>query len=378
MKVMFVVTHLLGSGHLSRALTLARAFEKAGHSGHVVSGGMPVPHLRHDGLTLHQLPPLRSDGVDFTRLLDASGAGTGPEYLARRQSALTDLVVQEAPDVLITELFPFGRRSLRAEFTALLETAHGLARRPLVLASVRDILAPPSKPRKAVFAQDMIGQYYDGVLVHSDPALMPLDLSWPVDATLARALHYTGFVAPAPAGPHPASAGADEIIVSAGGGDVGDALFAAAKSAAAEDPQRTWRLLIGGQQAQDRIAALRRDAPPNLHVEAARPDFRQMLHHGAASVSMCGYNTAQDILQTSCPAVFIPFDAGNEVEQTIRARALSAIDGIEVLMSSEMTPVTLRDKVSAAIAAPHRPAAGRVDGAAQTVKITAQLREALR
>ena len=64
MRVMIVVTHLLGTGHLVRAATLARAFDAARHQVCVVSGGMPVPHLDMDGLNMVQLPALRSDGVD--------------------------------------------------------------------------------------------------------------------------------------------------------------------------------------------------------------------------------------------------------------------------------------------------------------------------
>ncbi|HBR43215.1 MAG TPA: glycosyltransferase, partial [Sulfitobacter sp.] len=43
MKVSIVVTHLLGTGHLARALTLGRAYGAAGHDVQVVSGGMPAP-----------------------------------------------------------------------------------------------------------------------------------------------------------------------------------------------------------------------------------------------------------------------------------------------------------------------------------------------
>ena len=49
-RVMIVVTHLLGIGHLNRALTLARAFRGKGASVRLVSGGMPVAHLGFDDL----------------------------------------------------------------------------------------------------------------------------------------------------------------------------------------------------------------------------------------------------------------------------------------------------------------------------------------
>ncbi len=115
MRVLIAVTHLLGTGHLARALTLARAFGAAGHEVRVASGGMPVPHLDRGDVALVQLPPLRSDGADFARLLDADGGPVTNDMLGTRRHMLCAAVSQFTPDIVITELFPFGRRILRAE-----------------------------------------------------------------------------------------------------------------------------------------------------------------------------------------------------------------------------------------------------------------------
>lgn len=63
MKILIAVTHLLGTGHLSRALTLGRAFAAAGHRAYIVSGGGSAPHLDHSGVDLIQLPPDRKSVV---------------------------------------------------------------------------------------------------------------------------------------------------------------------------------------------------------------------------------------------------------------------------------------------------------------------------
>ena len=99
-----------------------------------------------------QLPPLRSDDVDFSRLLTADGGQATPNYLATRRAAALGAMAAFRPDILITELFPFGRRILRDEFRALLDAAKSMQVPPLICASIRDILAPPSKPKKATFA----------------------------------------------------------------------------------------------------------------------------------------------------------------------------------------------------------------------------------
>lgn len=341
MKLMIVVTHLLGSGHLSRALTLGRCFAQEGHAVCIVSGGMPAPHLDTTGVQFLQMPPLKSDGTNFTDLLDDKGIAANPDYMSRRRDMLVDALRADPPDVIITELFPFGRRSLKGEFQHLLDAAHALSPKPLVFASIRDILAPPSKPRKAEFATEVLDRFYDGVLVHSDPEITPLGISWPVTDALEQRLSYTGFVAPAPPNDHPQALGQGEILVSAGGGSVGDGIFETCIKAAILRPDLKWRILVGGGDADVRIKAFKAIAPANVILNAARSDFRQMLRHAKASVSMCGYNTALDVLQTQVPAVFIPFDAGGEVEQTLRAKALAALPGIQVVLSDALTPNAL-------------------------------------
>jgi predicted glycosyltransferase len=369
MKVMIVVTHLLGTGHLARALTLGRAFLAAGDTVQIVSGGFAAPQLKTQGIAIVQLPPLRSDGVNFTRLLTPDGGRADDAYQRRRQNALCAALRQMQPDVLITELYPFGRRVLRHEFLALLRAAQTLVRPPKILASIRDILAPPSRPEKADKADAVIAEFYDAVLVHSDPKAVPLELSWPVSDLLASKLRYTGFVTPPAAGVHPNADGQGEILVSAGGGSVGDEIYHCALEAARLMPSHPWRLLVGGSDATARIAALRQIASP-ARIQAARPDFRQMLSHVAASVSMCGYNTALDLLQANTPSVLIPFDAGNEVEQGLRAKSLTPLDGIEALRSADLTPQSLIAALRQTLAAPPRAATRfQFDGARLSVDI---------
>jgi len=371
MNVMIVVTHLLGTGHLARALTLGHAFVAAGDQVTVVSGGGPAPHFDAAGMTLVQLPPVRSNGTDFTALLRADGGVADPAYMTARRDMLHSALAQAAPDVLITELFPFGRRILRDEFRALLEQARAIAPAPLILASIRDILAPPGKPAKVAFADGMVAQFYDGVLVHSDPELVALGRSWPVSARLAQHLHYTGFVAPAP--PASDAAAHDTILVSAGGGTVGDTVFAAAMGAAALMPDRNWLFLVGGDDARrDRLAA---QAPPHVRIDPPRRDFRNLLQGAAASVSMCGYNTAMDVLQTGVPSVLIPFDDGGEVEQGLRAEALAVQPGIAVLRQDELVGRTLVAALQDVCTAAPRPARrSGMDGARATVNIAHEMR----
>ena len=369
-KVLISVTHLLGTGHLSRALTLARAFSRAGHDAHVMSGGLPAPNLSTEGVTLHQMPPVKSDGVNFTTLLTETGLAD-EAYLSGRKAFALEVLNSLVPDVFITELYPFGRRVLKGEFLSLLNAARDMPHKPLIFSSIRDILAPPSKPKKALEAEAVLAGYYDGVLVHSHESVTPLGISWPVSPMLEEKLIYTGFVAPPPAQPHPKGEGKGDVFVTAGGGDVGMDLFGAALAAAALDRSSTYRLLVGGSDSAANIRTLSSEKQSqNVIIEPTRPDFREMLTGAKATICMCGYNTAMDVLQSRIPAVFVPFDAGGEVEQTLRAESLSGRDGFAVVKAQDATGETLIAALKDVCKT--RPAAlaeGHFDGAQETVRL---------
>ncbi|MBX2856528.1 MAG: glycosyltransferase [Rhodobacteraceae bacterium] len=376
MRIAILTTHLLGTGHLSRAIALADGFAAAGWEALVISGGRPAPHLAPTAARLLQLPPVASDGVNFRRLLDESGAPVSEALMAARLTALSEALEHFAPGVLITELFPFGRRVLAAEFEAALSSP--AARRARVYASVRDVLAPPSSPAKAAATEARVGKFYDGVLVHADPAIIRLEQSWPVSPDLAERLRYTGFVAPPL--PPPARPGADgegEIMVSAGGGSVGAALFEAAALAAAHSTDGArWRLLVGGADRAARItalASLAAGAAPDwrarLTLEPVRPDFRALLPRAAVSVNQAGYNTLLDVALTGVPSVTVPFEEGGETEQAQRASAF-ATKGLMILREAELTPESLTAAVSAARdAGPPDIGPIAVDGVPETVRI---------
>jgi len=350
MKILIVVTHLLGSGHLRRAINLSKAFVSSGHSVTLVSGGLPVTTFDTEGVSIIQLPALCSDGTNFTRLLTANDDVADDRYLQSRENKLNEVVQSTQPEIIITELFPFGRRVLRSEFIGLLKMAQTLSRVPLVLSSVRDILAAPSSEKKVLQTETLISNYYDGVLVHSDPATTPLDVSWPVTESIAAKLFYTGYVAQS-VGDHTTIKNTAEVVVSAGGGSVGRRVYETAIEAAREAvnllPDIQWRILVGGSDARAEVSRLKTLATGlSITIEPNRPDFRELLRAAACSVSMCGYNTAIDLLLTGTPGVLIPFDAGGETEQTLRATSLSEREAYTLLLDKDLTPHSLIQAVT--------------------------------
>src|SRR5581483_6337262 len=82
----------------------------------------------------------------------------------------------------------------------------------------------------------------------------------------------------------------------------------------------TWRLLAGINCSEGEFRALARLAKPGIVLERSRADFQQLLASCALSVSQAGYNTVAETLQARVRTVLVPFAAGGESEQSLRAQ----------------------------------------------------------
>ncbi|POR51745.1 glycosyltransferase family protein [Bosea psychrotolerans] len=339
-RILIAVTHLLGSGHLVRARHLARALAGAGHEVTLASGGMPLATRQDEPFAFVQLPPVKVEGVDFRNLLDEAGQPIGSERRATRQAMLSSLATSLRPDIVVTEHFPFGRRQLAGEFMELIAAAKAANPQLLVLSSIRDVLVAPRTERIAE-AEQRIASHFDGVLVHGDAAFLPLEASWPASPELAGRLHYTGYLADAAA--KVAAIDHGEIIVSGGGSAAALPLFELCVAAAGLLGQaRGWRILVGRGVSEAAFAGLRDSAPAHVIVEWARPDFPALLAGCALSISQAGYNTVLDLVAAGRPALVVPFDAGNETEQAIRAEAMDRAGLARCLRLDGETPLTPR------------------------------------
>ncbi len=376
--VLFYVQHLLGIGHLRRAQVIARAAAAAGLELLFVSGGITEPDLDVGGAELLPLEPaIRSEDEHFHRLVTGTGQPVDAAIEALRRDRLLALMAARRPRVLLTEMFPFGRRQMRFELLPLMAAARAAPWRPQVVASVRDILTTLKQPGKAAWILETVQRHYDRVLVHGDPALVPFDRTFPEAAAIADRLSYTGYVVErAPDSGSAAAAGSGEVLVSTGGGAVAEPLVTAALAARALSPLAAapWRVLIGENLPEARFRALAAMAPAGVTVERSRPDFLALLAACRLSISQAGYNTTLEVLAAGRPALVVPFAAGAETEQTLRARQLQEQRRMVVVEEAGLTPERLAGGIARALALPPPPPlAIRLDGAAETARQLAAL-----
>ena len=360
-RVVILVTHLLGIGHLTRAALLADGMQAGDMDVTVITGGRPALHLKPAGWRLEQLSPVQIKGTDFSTLLDAVGNPLSEKDRLGRISQIVAVIQDTRPDILLTEHFPFGRRQLSAEFLAAIAAAKAVNPAVRVVASVRDVLVAPASPRKIDEANTRIATLYDLVLVHGDDKVLPLSQSWPDTAAIAPKLHYTGYIT-ADSKPLPRALSSNEILVSGGGSAAALPVFSAAIQTAHASIKTDalaglhWRILLGQGIPQRDAAALldQAQAGPaaaSITVEPARPDFPGLLARCTASVSLAGYNTMLDLVAAGCPAVVVPFDAGQETEQAVRAESWADAGLVQVVRAAELDTGHLQAALARAIEA---------------------------
>lgn len=370
-KLLFYCQHSLGIGHLTRSFALATALAERFHvvflNGGRLPPGLPVPH----GIEIVDLPAL---GMDDGHTVVSRGPQPDVATAMAQRRALIDTAVRtHSPAVLLVELFPFGRKKFAAEILPMIRLARSQPGRPArVVCSLRDILvdARPDQKHHDNRARWLTDRYFDAVLVHADPALARLEDSFQPDRPLRTPVHYTGYVVPARPSTA-ATARSAHVLVSAGGGIVGEALFNAALLARAQMREPLpLRLIAGPFLPQAQWQALQR-ATCGLHgVELLRqvPDMVAEMRQARASISQCGYNTALDIIVAQVPALVVPYATATENEQSERATRLAALGALQQLDAGALDPARLAAALERLLSFSPRPSALTLDGAADSAR----------
>ena len=369
--LLFYCQHSLGLGHLARSLALCGALAAEFRVTLLSGGRLPSSTVVPDGVEVIELPALAlaPDGG----LVSEDPRLTVELARARRIEAILAAVRTRRPAALVVELFPFGRRKFAAELIAMLEEAQrpgGSA--PLVACSVRDILVSrgDAQRRHDERACRLANRWFDLILVHSDPGLARLEDSFNPPVALDVPVHHTGFVLPPePIGAVAGSPGA--VVVSAGGGRVGNALLRAAVDAHGRLAGRPMKVIAGPFLPDDDWRALQLAAHDREGLELVRSvaSLEAELRTASAAVSQCGYNTALEILRSRVPALVVPFAKPGEDEQTRRARRLVSLGAVRMLEERRLDPGLLAAEIEAL--GRFRPSTPRIalDGARNSARL---------
>lgn len=344
-RLLFYCQHSLGLGHLSRSLAVARGLTAYFDVVLLNGGRFPDGTALPAEVAVVNLPPL-GHGPDY-QLVSHDPRFTVEQACARRRQMILDALDRESPAVVLIEMYPFGRKKFEFELLPLLEAVAAQAHRPRVVCSLRDILVNQrsDQARHDERASRRVNSSFDAVLVHSDPTFARLEESFDPVTPLQVPLHHTGFVTPA----ETTTSGGDRdiarlprLLVSAGGGMVGEPLFREAvavhRAVAARTGLRT-KIVAGPFLPEPAWAWLQDQAAgaPLLDVVRRVDDLCLEMRRSAMTLSQGGYNTTMDILRAQTPAMVVPYSEGKEDEQTRRAERLARLGALRMLPTAELS-----------------------------------------
>jgi predicted glycosyltransferase len=364
--LLFYCQHSLGIGHLTRSFALARALRSHFNVVFLNGGRLPPGIAAPDGVERIDLPPLGMDDghtvVTRDERIDVEAAR------AERRRVIDAAVARTRPAVLLVELFPFGRKKFAAEILPMLRAAkrHGAK----VVCSLRDILVDsrPDQQHHDDRARWLCDRYFDAVIVHSDPAFAKLQDSFRPSLPMRTPVWHSGFVMPERRFASDMVRG-DHVLVSAGGGIVGEPLFRAAVEAHAR-LRVPMRIVAGPFLPETQWQSLQALAAPHPGLTLVRhvSDLAAEMRGARASVSQCGYNTALDIVAAQVPALVAPYGTLTENEQLHRAQRLAALGAVLCIEAQALDGAVLADAIEHLLHFQPQPAAIATDGAQRSAQ----------
>ena len=332
----------------------------------IVTGStMPHSFRLGPGIDYVKLPCLKRgvDGEFAVRYLDLTFA----KVLNMRRNLIRSSIESFAPDVLLVDKKPNG---LEGELGASIETLRDHCPNAKLMLVLRDILDGP----EATMAQwrargyfDLVRWWYDAVLVLGSPAVFDVRTEYGFPADIAAKTKFCGFIKrdpPAiPAREMRRTLGVREgeqlVLVTAGGGEDGEALMAksigAIRMLRRERPVRGV-VITGPELAESRAVALAESARGDECLRVIRFTDDMMSHLAAADtvVSMAGYNTVCELLTAGRRAVLVPRVVPG-IEQKIRAERLAGLGYFRMLSPENLTPAALASAVAGELDGPGIP-----------------------
>lgn len=356
MKISYYCQHVLGVGHLRRSLEICKSLAKS-HETTLILGGPPTSIDTTD-LNILQLPGLQMD-KEFNNLAPCNATVSLEKTKKRRQQALYNHFVSCSPQCFITELYPFGRKAFRFEIDPVLKDIKNKTLPDCTcIASVRDILVEKQQG-KDKFEQrvvETLNTYYSAVLVHADPQVITLNETFSPLKNVTIPVHYTGFVSE-----RPSSASNDQIreklnlsgqhkliVASIGGGGVGEELLYAVLEAfnifSTSEPLAHLQIFTGPYCDSKDYETISSHKQHNITIDRFTDSFPDWLTAADLSISMAGYNTCMNILQTGVPALVFPFMQNKE--QTLRAIKLGKKFPMSILEQDDLAVDKLSIKIA--------------------------------
>lgn len=360
-KIMFYCQNLLGMGHLVRTTeiirNLVKDFEVCLIDGGQIVEGFQIP----DAVKVVHLPAIRAEDKQI-KVVNTSQ--TLEEVQEIRKQKLIRAFEAFQPDCLVTEGYPFSKKkSLAFELVPLLEKIKSTGGRTKVVCSLRDIIMVKKYGDRAKAEKErceLIDQYYDMLLIHSDPRIHRLEENFSLTGELKCKVNYTGYVVQSSL-ENPEftlkeivnlNRQKPTILVSVGGGRLGhdllDCVIDAASIINSCLPHHI-QIFAGPFMPEEKFVQFQKLAANKSNITFKRytPHLLTYMERASLSISLGGYNTTMNVLKTGVNSMIYP--SNKDSEQRIRAEKLEQLGILSVISPEDLQAERLAQKIVACL-----------------------------
>ena len=355
----------VGLGHLRRNLAIAGEITKSFPlaSVMIVTGSPCATQFRLPrGTDLIKVPSITKDGDG--KYVTASFGGSLETTLRFRGKVILETYRAFSPDLIIVDHQPTG---LKGEAMAMLREAKADDRK--LFFGMRDVVDAPEVVRRDwdnTECRWVLNECYDQICIYGREDIFDARTAYDPLLRDVRRCEFLGFIV-GEGKDRPKQTGEPDrkkVLVTFGGGNDGaeraehylDAL-------ARHDVSWDSHLVTGPMMSPDIVRRLKHkareiDSLGAVSVKRFHRNLSGMMHHFDAIVSMAGYNSCVEILQSGVPVVFLPRSFPRQ-EQLIRAVRLAQRGWAITLPQQRPDPLCLVEAIETAINQSHRAEAHR-------------------
>lgn len=340
-KIMFYCQHIVGMGHLIRTTEIIRGlvsdFQVCLINGGEIIDEFPLPA----SVEVINIPAIKTD-AQWKKLQPVDNSLSLEEVKLKRTEKISNVFERFKPDILILELFPFGRRRFSFELIPLLEKAKIAGTK--IVSSLRDIVVNQNdRLRHEEKVCNLIDRYFDLLLVHGDPQFIRLEEIFDRVKDLNCEVFYTGYVTQSLSPSTPRNLQKPLILATVGGGRFGhDLLECVVKTASFLKDKIPHQIQVfTGPFMSEKVFNELQDlavSQTNLKLERYTPELLNYMQQADLSISMCGYNTTMNVLNTGVRAMMMAFTESDDREQAIRLQKLAELGLAKVINPEDLQP----------------------------------------
>ncbi len=365
-RLLYYCLSLVGIGHLTASLQI---ISELLHNFDVdlIYGGIAYSNFpQHSSFRVLHLPSLS---------FNEAGELYSPEQTAieetwhLRQDSIHDFLNCPYKGFII-EFYPFGRRKFKREIRPLIKRLKLHSGEIPIFSQVRDVLVPTDIAEEQKI-MDIINTEIHTVLVRGDPNVIKFDETFSLAPQLGDRLFYGGYISP-PSPEHHLKR-TNRIIVSQGGGNVGQQLLIAAIKTATLLPDFHFLVATGSSATPadiDYLTSLTQSE--NVEIVPFLADFRHHLLTSSLSINMGGDNTLLDVIATRTPSLAFPYPGNSE--QTIRISKLAEQGWVSQINEADLNPTILKNRILSVFEKPYPNTPINLNGA---VNISRKIHEIL-